>query len=164
MSGPLTLKAAVLRWVAEAFPALFYSAPRTYLVHAVRSDKRLDLTPPPDASWLPELPNVEQWTGAGELATPAVGADVTVFFRDANPTRPVAIGWGPGTPIDTSADASGTVALGASSSAVHLAHAAGAVVRHGDTVAIAGPGSAAGIITVTSGTAEFPPVVSKVKA
>ncbi len=98
-----SITTTILRKVAEFFPSIFYGYPRTYVVDAVRSDKRLDLLPPPDAQHLAELTNVEQWTMGGALLTPIRGALVTVHFRDANPTRPIVIGWGPGsTPTTTS--------------------------------------------------------------
>lgn len=89
-----SLRTTILRWVAEAFPALVYGYPRTYVVQGV-SDGRLDLVPPPDAPHLEELARVEQW-GLGRV-TPSPGDEVTVVFRDADPSRPVVVHWGHGT-------------------------------------------------------------------
>lgn len=109
MSAILT---SILRMVGDAFPATLYGYPRTYKVSAVRADKRLDLVPPPDKPHLPELAAVEQW-GLG-VVTPAVGTEVCVQFRDADPTRPIVVPWGFGsTPDVVAIDASDKIDLGA---------------------------------------------------
>lgn len=89
-----SIRASIRRMVAEA---LLYSVPRTYVVAVVRDDGRLDLVPPPDASYLPELEAAEQWSTGGAVVTPEVGAEVTVIFRDGDATRYVVAGWKPGT-------------------------------------------------------------------
>ncbi len=86
-----SIRSSILRMVADAFPSLVYGHPRTYKVTAVRGDKRLDLSPPADAPHLPELDAVEQW-GLGKV-TPVVGSEVSVVFRDADPTRPIVVNW-----------------------------------------------------------------------
>jgi len=139
-----TLRELVLRIVAEAFPALVYGVPRTYVVQSVRSDGRLDLSPPPDAVALPELVNVEPWTLNGLMVAPTPGTEVVVVFRDASPSRPVVVGYAQGvaaaggspnatTPTRLEVDASDTVTVGASASAVELAGGGSSVARAGDT-------------------------------
>jgi hypothetical protein len=98
-----TLRTSIVRIVAEAFPQLVYGYPRTYIVAAVRSDKTLDLVPPADAQHLPELNAVEQWGPAGHVLNYEDGAEVTVVFRDADPSRPVVVSALP--PVDTEATA-----------------------------------------------------------
>lgn len=119
------IRTQVLRWVAEAFPALVYGYPRTYVVAGVASDGRVELVPPPDARHLPEL-KVEQWSVG--VTRPKAGDEVVVAFRDANPSRPVVIGWGFGsTPATITVDAD-SVELGEG--------ATEGVARLGDTVAV----------------------------
>jgi len=128
---------SILRIVARHFPSLMFGYPRTYKVAAVRSDKRLDLVPPEDARELPELDGVEQW-GLG-LITPAVGASVLVYFRDANPSRPVVVGWEHG------ADHERIDLLENDDAAV--ADPTGRFIRYGDSVTIPGPsGGATGAV------------------
>jgi hypothetical protein len=88
-----TLRTSIIRIVAAAFPALVYGYPRTYVVAAVRADNRLDLVPPTDAAYLPELDAVEQWSLGGTQLEPTVGASVCVVFRDANAARPIVVHW-----------------------------------------------------------------------
>ncbi len=119
------IKTQVLRWVAEAFPALVYGFPRTYVVSSVASDGRLELVPPPDAQHLPEL-KVQQWTVG--ITRPKAGDEVTIAFRDANPSRPVVTGWefaAPPSKITFDAD---ELELGAG--------ATDGVARLGDTVSV----------------------------
>ena len=143
MAAAPTLRELVLRIVAEAFPALVYGVPRTYVVQAVRSDGRLDLSPPPDAVALPELVNVEPWTLNGVMVAPTPGTEVVVVFRDASPSRPVVVGYAQGvaaaggspnatTPTRLEVDASTMVTVGASASAVELAGGGSGVARVGD--------------------------------
>jgi hypothetical protein len=90
-----SVRTSILRMVGEAFPALVYGYPRTYKVAAVRGDKTLDLVPPEDALHLPELDAVEQWGAAGHRLNHADGAEVTVVFRDADPSRPIVVSASP---------------------------------------------------------------------
>lgn len=85
-----SLRTSILRMVASAFPSLVYGHPRTYVVASVDAEGRLDLEPAPDAPHLPPLKGVEQWAVA--MLDPAVGTDVVVGFRDANPARPFVMG------------------------------------------------------------------------
>lgn len=81
------LREQIRRMVASAFS----DAIRTYIVASVHGDGRLDLTPPPDASHLPEMKNVEQWCMGGLKYDPSPGDEVMVMFRDKRKTRPIAI-------------------------------------------------------------------------
>jgi hypothetical protein len=86
----MTIRTSTLRMVAESFPALFYGYPRTYIVAAVHADGRMDLDPPPDAQHLMPLKNAEQWSVL--TMVPALGSEVVVWFRDANPGRYIVMG------------------------------------------------------------------------
>lgn len=106
-----SLRASVVRIIESAFPHLAFTYPRTYVVNAVRADKRLDLVPPADAPHLPELPGVEQW-GLG-VVTPTVGTEVCVLFRDADERRPIVVPWGFGSvPDRVKVDAGTAIELG----------------------------------------------------
>ncbi len=139
-----SLATMVLRKVAEWFPQLFYGYPRTYIVATVRDDQRLDLVPPPDAPHLAELLNVEQWNLGGSLTLPAVGASVTVSFRDALPTRPIILGFAPALPAEITLDASDRIRVGDSADEVEIAGGGrelaapgteiGQAIAYGDTV------------------------------
>lgn len=119
------IRTQVLRWVAEAFPAMVYGFPRTYVVSSVAADGRLELVPPPDAQHLPEL-KVQQWSVG--TTRPKAGDEVIIAFRDANPARPVVVGWEfASTPSKLTIDAD-TVDLGEG--------ATEGVARLGDTVAV----------------------------
>jgi hypothetical protein len=128
-----TLRDMVIRIVANAFPALVYGYPRTYIVAAVNADDTLDLVPPPTSGYLRDLRSVPQWNTGGCIVTPELGAEVAVVFRDADETRPVVQSWAPGVPVELAADASDLVAVGESASAVELAGGGPAVARVGDT-------------------------------
>lgn len=91
----LSFPSQVKRIASEAFPALTYGYPRTYIVAAVESDGRLSLAPPSDAPHLRALPNVEAWAPYGMRLSPVVGSRVVVGFRDANPARPFVVAWEP---------------------------------------------------------------------
>jgi hypothetical protein len=130
-----TLRDMVIRIIANAFPALVYGYPRTYIVAAVNADDTLDLVPPPTSGYLRDLRSVPQWNTGGLIVTPELGAEVVVVFRDADETRPVVQSWAPGVPVELAADASDLVAVGESASAVELAGGGPAVVRVGDAVA-----------------------------
>lgn len=128
-----TLRAMMIRIVANAFPALVYGYPRTYIVAAVNADDTLDLVPPPTSGYLRDLRSVPQWNTGGLIVRPELGAEVCVTFRDADETRPVAQSWAPGVPLGLVADASDLVAVGESATAVELAGGGPAVARVGDT-------------------------------
>ena len=115
MSAPV--RTSILRMVASAFPSLIYGYPRTYIVRDVHDGGLLDLDPPPDASHLPPLKSVTQWS-VGVLEAEE-GTEVIVCFRDANPARPIVVG------------ARGGAGDGETPPAVH----AGRVVRWGDIAA-----------------------------
>ncbi len=154
-----SVRASVLRMVAEAFPVLVYGYPRTYHVAAVLDDGRLDLEAPPDQRrYLPELQAAEQWSLGGAIVTPAVGAEVLVAFRDADPTRYVVLGWAPGVP-----DA---LALGGDDDPWSPSDEAGRVVRYGDQIVF--PLGSLGTLTALPVTGvAVPPIsstVSRVRA
>ncbi len=168
-----SVRTSILRMVANAYPQLFYGFPRTYKVAAVHSDKRLDLVPSNDAQHLQELKNVEQWSLAGVLVTPVVGAEVCVVFRDADPARPAVVNWGPvATPTGLRANASGTVTIGDGSTLVALGNGTELlaigdetkrVVCYGDQVqlAVAGPLASGAIVQKV---ASAPNAIAKVSA
>jgi hypothetical protein len=142
------------RRMATRFPALTWGFPRTYVVAAVRGNKTLDLRPPADSPHLPSLAAVEQWLPGGMAVVPKVGARCLVAFRDARSGTPAVVGYEPGgvpDEVDWDADA------------VKLGRADGTVVREGDTISIAGPSPASGIVSITLGQGS-PVAVSKVKA
>lgn len=100
----MSIRASVLQWVADAFPALTYALPRTYVVAGLypRGDARVDVVPPPGAADLRELRGVPVWTLGGAVVLPVLGAEVLVWFRDGDRTRPVVVAWayGPVTRLD----------------------------------------------------------------
>jgi hypothetical protein len=130
-----TLRDMVIRIVANAFPALVYGYPRTYIVAAANADDTLDLVPPPTSGYLRDLRSVPQWNTGGCIVRPNLGAEVCVTFRDADETRPVVQSWAPGVPVELAADASDLVAVGESAAAVEIAGGGPAVVRVGDAIA-----------------------------
>lgn len=89
---------AIVRIVAGAFPQLVYGYPHTYVVAAVyaRGVPLLDLDPPPGKLGLDEIRGVPVWTLGGAVVLPEVGAEVTVFFRDADRTKPFVCPFAPG--------------------------------------------------------------------
>jgi len=91
----MSIRASVLKWVADAFPALTYAIPRTYVVAGLypRGDARVDVVPPPGSPELPELRGVPVWTLGGAVVLPTLGAEVLVWFRDADRRRPVVVAW-----------------------------------------------------------------------
>ncbi len=145
-----SVRASVIRMVADVFPQLVFGFPRTYLVHAVDSAGRMDLFPPPDATYLPELARVDQWSAGGVKATPEIGSAVMVQFRDANPTRPVVTGCAPlasSKPTAWAADATGAMTIGEHAGEVDIAGGdvvdatgLGRVVRYGDPIVFSAPG------------------------
>lgn len=66
---------------------------RTYVVAACHDDGRCDLAPPSDATYLPEMRNVEQWIIGPIIHRATKGDEVVVTFRDWKRTRPVIIGF-----------------------------------------------------------------------
>lgn len=92
-AAPPTLRASVQRMTWS----LLQDFVRTMVVDTVQPDKRLDLVPPSDAQHLPEMRNVEQWCVGGLLTVPPPGTEVLVMFRDRKRTRPIVMGFAPGT-------------------------------------------------------------------
>jgi hypothetical protein len=120
-----SLREMIRRMVADAFA----DVARTYTVQASHDDGTLDLAPPPDATHLPELKSIEQWTMGGANVTAAVGSEVLVVFRDRRRTRPVAVAFGGTTPTKVTIKSDDMTTLGDPS-------AAKAVVLDGDTVTV----------------------------
>lgn len=94
--APLTVRESIQTIAREGMPEVAFSAPQTYAVAKVNSDKTLDLVSPPDSPALPPLASVAQWDQGGSLVTPKVGALVSVAYQGANPTVPVVVGFEPG--------------------------------------------------------------------
>ncbi len=152
-----SIRSSIQRMLAEQLERIELSYPRTYKVAAVRADGSLDLVPPTDAPRLPELSAVEPWT-LGRV-TPAVDSEVLVVFRDADPTRPIVVGWAFGsTPVDLEIGASASLFLDGGASArldatkvvlgdplLIIPPAGGPAARVGDSVALP---------TITTGSAK----------
>lgn len=126
---------AMARIVLAAAPGLAFTYPRSYRVVAVNADKTLDLEALTDDPALPPLRAVEQWSLGGALVTPALGSEVLVLFRDANPTRPVMVA------CARAAAELVDFPLGSTAPAdpVNLAPD-GRVVRYGDSIMFSAPG------------------------
>lgn len=157
----MTLREFVIQWVREAFPQLFYGSLYEFRVVAV-SAGRLDLRPV-DTKVVGPQPRVYQWTLSGSEPTPVVGTSVVLAFLDADPGKPVVVGYGPqrtapgGSPSAMKIDTTGALTLGPSASSVVVGStftpgaapaAVGHFVRYGDTVSV---GSSAGPMTWVSG-------------
>lgn len=111
---------------------------------------------------LPDVKLADSWSIAGHAANLAPGTKVLVTFADADPSSPVIVAVEPGAvPVSSSFEATAT--FSADGASVELGAGLLPVVRYGDTVAIAGAGPAAGIISFTPAA---PPldVPSRVKA
>ena len=67
--------------------------PRTYVVRAVNVGGTCNLEAPPGSSYAPLL-EVPQWLGETR-ATPAVGSECTVIFRDGDRRRPAIVAFAP---------------------------------------------------------------------
>jgi hypothetical protein len=120
--------------------------------HVLRSTRSRDL---------PDVDLCDSWGAAGLTSYLAAGTRVLVTFADGDPSSPVLVAVEPGaTPVSSAIIA--TTTLSADAAAVNLGEALAPVVRYGDTVAIAGAGPAAGILSFTpSGPVLLP---SRVKA
>lgn len=94
----MTILSSVLRMVADHFPQLVYGHPHTYVVAEVfaRGVPEVSLVPPPDKTWLDEIPRCPVWTLGGAVVLPVVGAEVMVMFRDADKRYPVVVAFAPG--------------------------------------------------------------------
>jgi hypothetical protein len=94
----MSARDSLIRIMSAAFPQLVYGYPRTYIVATVypRGTALVDLVPPPDATYLPELRRVPVWTLGGGVTHPVVGAELVVIFRDADKRRPIAFALAPG--------------------------------------------------------------------
>ncbi len=68
--------------------------PQTYVVSTVNVDGTLDVVPTADAQHLPEIKNVEQWFG-GMQYNPLPGTEVSIVYRGANKTKPIAFAFEP---------------------------------------------------------------------
>lgn len=132
-TGWRSVRTLILRMVANAFPSLVYGYPRTYVVAAVYAagTPLLDLLPPPDAMYLPELRAVPVWTFGGGYVVPEIGAEVSVVFRDADKRRPAVVQFAPGIPVKSTADASTLYELAPSAADVEIAGGGAAAARVG---------------------------------
>ncbi len=138
-----TLRELQAEMMLSLFPVLTYGYARTYVVAigGVNADGTLNLVAPPDAPGLPPLRNVGQWTLGGALAFPYEGALVAVSFLDANPTRPVVMGFAPGAVDRSRVGADNLLELGKDALVTRIADGtpvAQGVARLGDLV-VCGP-------------------------
>jgi len=88
-SSPPSIADQIRALVASAFD----DAVRTYVVAACHGDGRLDLVPPPNCTYYPEMRNVEQWSLGGCVYKASAGDEAAVVFLDSNRTRPIVIGF-----------------------------------------------------------------------
>lgn len=164
--APPTVRESIQAIAREGLPEVAFSYPRTYTIAGYTEDSSttptsilLDLVPPPNAPDLPPLSKVPQWLLGGAQITPfvpaaasvehALGAtQVLVVFRDADPTTPTVIAWGPGAVL--------RVDMGNGDALDTILGAHGRVVRYGDAI----------LFGVGAGTVELPlaGLVSRVKA
>jgi hypothetical protein len=152
MSNALpSIRESVAKIARDDRPELRFSYPRSFTVRAVHSDGRIDLDPAPTETDLRPLDDVEQWTLGGALAFPVVGAAVVVHFRDAKETRPIILGFAPGTPVKVVVSATTEIDMGAG---------AAPVAREGGAYTL---GTASGVLTFVPAAPPFD-VPSKVKA
>jgi hypothetical protein len=159
--------------VRETFPNYDFHGLYRYRVVQMAVG-RVDLQAVNKAPGLPNVLPVPIHAGmAGLSAELTPGSIVLVEFEEGDPGKPRVTHFSaknePGfLPVSVSLDATGAVRIGETASAVELGAAAGTVPRHGDTIAIKDPTTQnvllAGIIEITSGTAEMPPALSRVKA
>ena len=97
---------------------------------------------------LPDVKLCDTWGAAGLTSHLAAGTRVLVSFADGDPGSPVLVAVEPGA-VPVSSALVATTTLSADAAAVNLGEALAPVVRYGDTVAIAGAGPAAGILSFT---------------
>lgn len=148
-----TLREATMR----AFPWLPYVGNHTFRLAARNADNTFDLEPIDEA--LAPLRRVPEHLIGGAYVKPIVGTLVVVVYRDNNPERPMIV---QGSPLDLSVPDQ----IKFDARFIDLGAAAGTMVRDGDTVQVSpgnGSGPVSGILTITSGTAQVPPALSKVK-
>lgn len=150
--------AAFRALVRSVFPTLRYFGRYRYSVHNATATTFDGV--PVDASVAPALPVGVPFAPAliGSSCIPTQGTIAHVMFADGDPSQPVCVGFEQG-------GASATTAIDAG--AINLGAAAGTLPRAGDTVLITGTvtgTTVSGVLTITSGTAQTPPAVSKVKA
>lgn len=128
----MTLREIVATIIAESFPQLAYGFPRSYVVTSVNADETLDLAPALGTAGLRTLRRVGQWTLGGGLVKPTPGASVVVAFADADPAKPVVVGFGPGTPDELHLCGK-TLGVARETDAVQAGPFAG-VITHGSAV------------------------------
>jgi hypothetical protein len=164
------LRNSIASIVRELFPDLFFRGIFSYTLEGIAND-RFDATP--EREGLPPLRSRPLWPGAaGHTAKPQPGSKLLVAFVNADASRPVVVGFEPlsgsgiGKPVETRLEGSKVILDGTT---IEAGSAAATVIRDGDTVQIFTPGMpptiiAAGVIGITSGTAEVPPAISRLKA
>jgi hypothetical protein len=122
-----------------------------------QSGERLDLQVVRVSTGLPDVQAVLPRPGvAGCKVQPALGSRVLVAFVNADPTNPVVTGFENAEasgylPLNLTADATGTVAVGPSASGVALAGGGAAIGRVGDEITISSTQWTAAAPTAPSG-------------
>jgi len=152
--------------VREAFPE--YAFLGRYRYRVVRQVvNRVDLQALRKRDGMPDLLPVPVHPGmAGLSAKLTPGALVLVEFIEGDPRYPIITHFASKDeegflPVELALDATGKVRIGETASVIELGSGVGTVIRSGDTVAL---GSTTGVISLVQGTAEMPPMPSRVRA
>lgn len=148
MSNP-SLRELVRDLVLSLFPWLLLSGLHTYRVARVNADGTVDLEPPAGVLGPPPLPRIGQWLAAGYEATPTIGTEVLIVYRDNREKSPAIVAFTPlriGKPAAVRLDVAGAgkVTVGDPNGSPMP------VARVGDTIEINvtfGPGSGAATLT-----------------
>ncbi len=155
----MTFLDAIKKAIPELFPDLFFSGLFEYQITKDQGGKYT--LRPIDSKWLPPIPLVSIWGGVPGLnATVKVGSIVLIQFVNRDEKKPVIVGF---PPVSATLGKPSVIAIDGDDIRIGSGTAPG--VRHGDTIDITpgnGSGPVTGVITITSGTAETPPAVSRV--
>lgn len=140
---------AFRRLVATVFPGFLYALVHEYAV--AESDGLTFSGTPTDPDFSPPLPTGVPYAPslAGSSCVVPVGTLAYVGFANADPGKPYLVRFAQVTPTSTAVDASGTVTVGASGTAVVLGAPTTPqrFAREGDTYTL---GTATGVLTFVS--------------